>query len=197
MAVGLDLDMTLVDSRAVSRRALERLVTDHGCDLDVDGLMGRYGGPPAGWLPAGTDVGLFRRLQLEEISLTAPMPGASEAVAAIRRAGCRAVVITAARGDVADRMLHAAGLAVDGLRAGAWGAGKAPLLRAESCWAFVGDHADDMAAARQAGALAIGVATGTTPPSGADVQLDELSAFPAWLARRSRSARAQLHARRA
>jgi hypothetical protein len=47
-----------------------------------------------------------------------------------------------------------------------------------------GDHADDMAAARRAGAIAIGVATGTSRPVGADVELEDLNAFVPWLARR-------------
>jgi len=181
MAIGFDLDMTLVDSRAVSRRALQRLVGEHGHELDVDALMKRYGLPPASWLPAGTNLELFRRLQLEELPLTAPMPGARAAVTAVRRAGCRAVVITAAPARVAAPMLTAAGLAVDALHADGWGAGKAVPLYEERCWAFVGDHPDDMLAARRAGAVAVGVATGMAAPTGADVVLNDLSAFPEWL----------------
>jgi phosphoglycolate phosphatase-like HAD superfamily hydrolase len=45
----------------------------------------------------------------------------------------------------------------------------------------VGDHADDMQAARDAGSLAIGVRSGTSPPTGADVDLGSLERFPAWL----------------
>lgn len=181
MAVGLDLDMTLVDSRAVSRRALQRLVFEHGHELDVEALMERYGLPPAGWLPAGTNVELFRQLQLQELGLTAPMPGARAAVAAIREAGCRAVVVTAASASVATRMLTTAGLAVHAVHADVWGTDKAVALREERCRAFVGDHPDDMLAARRAGAVAVGVATGTIAPAGADVVLNDLNAFEEWL----------------
>jgi phosphoglycolate phosphatase-like HAD superfamily hydrolase len=182
VAVGFDLDMTLVDSRAVSRRALERLVCEFGYELDIDALMARYGRPVSEWLPAGTDRGLFRRLQLEEIPLTEPMPGARAAVAATRGAGHRVIVVTAATTNVAERMLNAAGLEVDALRADVWADGKAAPLREERCWAFVGDHPDDMLAARQAAAVAVGVATGAAEPAGADVVLADLNEFPAWLA---------------
>jgi phosphoglycolate phosphatase-like HAD superfamily hydrolase len=91
-------------------------------------------------------------------------------------------VVTAAPGEVALEMLRALGMNVDGVRAEVWGAGKVEPLRAERCWAFVGDHADDMSAARQAGAIAVGVATGTSQPLGADVELEDLRAFVPWLA---------------
>jgi len=43
-----------------------------------------------------------------------------------------------------------------------------------------------MLAARQAGVIAVGVKTGSSQPSGADIELDDLTAFPAWLKHRSR-----------
>jgi phosphoglycolate phosphatase len=184
-AIGFDLDMTLVDSRPVSRRALERLVAEHGARLDLDALMASYGLPLATWLPAGVDGELFRALQAQDLALAAPMPGAGEAVAAARRAGADVVVVTSATAAIAEGMLAAAGLCADRLRADVWGSGKVAPLREEGCWAFVGDHADDMAAARAAGAIAVGVDTGTTPPHGAQVRLGDLNAFAPWLASRA------------
>jgi phosphoglycolate phosphatase-like HAD superfamily hydrolase len=179
--VAFDLDMTLVDSRPVSRRALERLISEHGHQLDVDSLMGRYGLPLSQWLPGDTDHALFRSLQRQDIGLTKAMPGALAAAEIVRRLGGRVVVVTAATRDVALGMLDAVGLAVDGVRADAWGVGKVEPLREENCWAFVGDHADDMLAARQAGAVAIGVATGMSRPVGADVEFANLNALrPGW-----------------
>jgi FMN phosphatase YigB (HAD superfamily) len=35
-AIGFDLDMTLVDSRPASQRALERMVLDDAAQLNVD-----------------------------------------------------------------------------------------------------------------------------------------------------------------
>jgi phosphoglycolate phosphatase len=188
-AVGFDLDMTLVDSRPVSRRALESLASEHGHDLEIEALMALYGLPLAQWLPPGTDSALFRSLQLQDVSSTELMPGALAAVEAVRRSGGRVVVVTAAPAAIAAGMLGAVGLGVDGLHADVWATGKVRPLRAERCWAFVGDHADDMRAARDAGSIAIGVATGTSRPAGADVELEDLTAFPAWLETRGASKR--------
>lgn len=179
--VAFDLDMTLVDSRPVSERALQCLVSEHGYDLDIDSLLARYGLPLSQWLPSGSDHTLFRALQMQEIAGAKAMPGAASALKVTRESGGRIVVVTAAPHATATEMLCAAGLSADALRADAWGVGKVEPLKAEGCWAFVGDHTDDMAAARQAGAIAVGVATGTSPPLGADVELDDLHAFAPWL----------------
>jgi len=184
-AIAFDLDMTLVDSRPVSQRALERLVCEHGAQLDIDTLMTAYGLPLARWLPASIDGALFRTLQSQDIALAMAMPGAGAALAAVRQAGARVVVVTSAPLAIAFGMLRAAGLRVDGLHPDAWGAQKVEPLRAEKCWAFVGDHPDDMLAGRRAGAIAIGVNSDTSRPVGAQVELEDLTAFPSWLANRT------------
>lgn len=182
MAIAFDLDMTLVDSRPASRRALERLVAEHSQCLNVEALMAVYGLPLAQWLPADIDVVAFRALQLQGLAEVVAMPGASAAIDAVRRSGRPVLVVTGATGPVAREMLAAVGLTVDRICGDVWAEGKVAPLRAEACIAFVGDHADDMTAARAAGAVAIGVATGTSPPTGADVELADLRAFPGWLA---------------
>ena len=184
-AIAFDLDMTLVDSRPVSHRALGRLVCEYGAQLDIDALMSAYGLPLPGWLPASIDGALFRALQSQDIALAVAMPGAGAALAAVRQAGARVVVVTSAPLAIALGMLRAAGLRVDDLHPDAWGAEKVERLRAERCWAFVGDHPDDMLAGRRAGAIAIGVNTGTSRPIGAQVALEDLTAFPSWLADRT------------
>ncbi|HJS96415.1 MAG TPA: HAD hydrolase-like protein [Solirubrobacteraceae bacterium] len=186
-AIGFDLDMTLVDSRPVSRRALERLVSEYDAHLDIETLMSAYGLPLSRWLPPDVDGGLFRRLQAHHFGSAVPMPGADLALAAVRDIPARTVVVTSAPLAIAAGMLHACGLQVDRIRPGAWAAEKAEPIRAEGCWAYVGDHADDMLAARQAGVIAVGVRTGSSRPSGADIELEDLTAFPAWLKHRSRS----------
>jgi beta-phosphoglucomutase-like phosphatase (HAD superfamily) len=140
--VAFDLDMTLVDSRPVSRRALERLVSEHGYDLDVGSLMVEYGLPLSRWLPIDSVHTLFRSLQMQDVSSTESMPGAVAAVGAVRSLGGRVVVITAASSAIALGMLHAVGLTADAVRADVWGAGKVGPLRDEKCWAFVGDHVE-------------------------------------------------------
>ena len=180
-AIAFDLDMTLVDSRPVSRRALERLVSEHAIDLDVQALMSAYGLPLSQWLPPDVDAALFRTVQSQHISSVVPMPGAEAAVHAVRQIGARVVVVTAAPERIAAPMLAAAGMVADRLWTDVWADGKVAPLREDRCSAFVGDHPDDMSAARQAGAIAIGVGTGTTPPIGADVTLESLREFPSWL----------------
>jgi phosphoglycolate phosphatase len=181
-AIAFDLDMTLVDSRPVSQRALERLVCEYGARLDIDTLMSAYGLPLPRWLPASVDGALFRRLQSQDMALAVAMAGAGTALAAVRKAGARVVVVTSAPLAIALGMLRAAGLRVDRLHPDAWGAQKVEPIRAERCWAFVGDHPDDMHAGRHAGVIAVGVNTGTSRPIGAQVELEDLTAFPWWLA---------------
>jgi phosphoglycolate phosphatase-like HAD superfamily hydrolase len=76
-------------------------------------------------------------------------------------------------------------LRVDSLHPDAWGAQKVEPIRPEKCWAFVGDQPEDMLAGRRAGAIAIGVNTGTSRPIGAPVELEDPTAFPSWLADRT------------
>jgi len=181
-SVAFDLDMTLVDSRPVARRVLSRLVAEHRHDVDIETLMGRYGVPAAQWLPLAVDRVQYRSLQMQEASSARSMPGAAAAIDAVRIAGMRVVVVTGTSAGLAREMLRAAGLRIDRLLCDVWAVEKANPLLTESCWAYVGDHADDMEAARHAGCLAIGVATGTSRPMGADVELRDLTMLPPWLA---------------
>ena len=62
---------------------------------------------------------------------------------------------------------------------------KAAVLTRLQAAAYVGDSPPDMAAAVEAGARAVGVATGSfsgddLARAGADVVLDSLAGFPAW-----------------
>lgn len=183
-SIAFDLDMTLVDSRPASIRALERLASEPGANLDIEALMSVYGLPLPLWLPGEVDAELFRTLQREDASLAVAMPGAAAAFEAVRRAGARVVVVTAAPLQIAAAMLKALGLVCDRLRADVWAGAKVEPLREERCRAFVGDHEEDMLAAKQAGAIAVGVRTGTTRPFGADVELGDLTEFPGWLEER-------------
>jgi phosphoglycolate phosphatase len=113
------------------------------------------------------------------------LPGAHEALAAVRAAGQRAVIITAKHLMSAGPSLRAAGLVPDELFTLAHGPEKAAVLRRLKAVAYVGDTPPDMAAAVQAGARAVGVTTGSftgeeLAGAGADVVLDSLAGFPAW-----------------
>ena len=81
--------------------------------------------------------------------------------------------------------LQAAGLTPDELFTLVHGPEKAAVLRRLKAVAYVGDTPPDMAAAVQADARAVGVATGSFTAddlagAGAEVVLDSLAAFPAW-----------------
>jgi phosphoglycolate phosphatase len=98
------------------------------------------------------------------------------------------LVLTAKKDELADLHLRHLGLVPDELRGLAWADGKAAALRAAGALAYVGDHVADMAAARAAGVLGIGVTTGPCTAAelgtaGADVVLADLRRFPAVLAR--------------
>jgi len=117
--------------------------------------------------------------------MTTVLPGAREAIAAVRAAGQRAVIITAKHPVSAGPSLRAAGLAADELFTLVHGPEKAAVLRRLRAVAYVGDTPPDMAAAVQAGARAVGVTTGSftgeeLAGAGAEVVLDSLAGFPAW-----------------
>jgi len=111
------------------------------------------------------------------------LPGAAEALAAVRRAGGRSLVVTAKGADLARACLAAAGLEVDDVVGGVWGQQKTPALVAAEALAYVGDHPDDVLAARAAGCTSVGVGTGGQAPVGCDVLLPGLTGFPDWLGR--------------
>jgi phosphoglycolate phosphatase len=194
--IGFDLDMTLVDSRpgiAATYRALSR---DTGVPIDAEVAVNRLGPPLetelARWFPADdvTSVArIFRGLYPSHaISPSPALPGAASAIAAVRAKGGRVLVITAKMTELAHLHLAHLDLPADEVHGWAWADGKAEVLRRAGALAYVGDHVTDIMAARTAGALAIGVSTGPCSSTelaeaGADVVLEDLRAFPAWLAR--------------
>jgi len=193
--VGFDLDLTLVDSRPGIGATLQALGAQTGVSIDVDLVVGRLG-PPLEWelahwnpperVPEAADR--YRALYPTHAITPSPaLPGAAEAVAAVRAAGGRVIVVTAKKTEHARLHLDHLDLAVTEVHGWAWADGKAEVLRTTAALAFVGDHAADMAAARAAGALGVGVLTGPASASelaraGAGVVLDDLRGFPAWLA---------------
>src|SRR5262249_36912989 len=141
--------------------------------------------PPEGIDPA---IAIYRRHYpgLSE-RLTSALPGAREAIAAVRGAGARAVVISAKLEATARLSLDDVALDVDAVYGGVHGPEKAVVLAELAAAAYVGDTPADMAAAVQAGAWAVGVATGSFTEgdlraAGAEVVLGSLAEFPGWLA---------------
>ena len=117
---------------------------------------------------------------------TDPMPGAVEAVRAVRTHGGTVIVVTAKYEPHAHASLTAVGIDADLVVGWKYGPAKGEVLRHHGAQIYVGDHPADVVAARVGGSLCVGVATGeatasTLRAAGAEVVLSNLLLFPAWL----------------
>jgi phosphoglycolate phosphatase-like HAD superfamily hydrolase len=203
--VGFDLDLTLLDARAGIRATFAALSGETGVSVDADLVVSRLGPPLetelAHWFPAADVPALAARYRelyaVHALPASLPMPGAPEAVAAVRRLVGRVVVVTAKNTALARASLERIGIAADVVEGARFAGAKGTALLTHRVDVFVGDHTGDMVGAREGGALAVGVATGPCSAdelraAGADVVLDRLGEFPPWLAteatRRGRAA---------
>ncbi|MFF4901030.1 HAD family hydrolase [Streptomyces sp. NPDC001068] len=195
LTVGFDLDMTLIDSRPGIHACYTALAERTGTYIDADLTITRLGPPLAeelaNWFPAeriAEMVDLYRSMYPEiAIAATPAMPGAREAIAAVRESGGRAVVVTAKYEPSAKLHLSHLGMVPDAVVGDLWAEQKAAALREHGASVYVGDHVGDVRGARTAGALSVAVATGPCDAdellaAGADVVLGDLTELPAWLA---------------
>ncbi|MFD3743399.1 HAD family hydrolase [Nocardia sp. NPDC058633] len=195
LTVGFDLDMTLIDSRPGVALAIDTLAREF--DLPMDGSrFAEHLGPPLATLlgEAGAPDDLiphlvtrYRELYPDVVDHIAALPGADEALAAVRAGGGRILVVTGKFEPHARLHVDHLGWHVDRLAGDLWSTGKADVLRAEAAHVFVGDHAGDMRGAKAAGVVAVGVTTGPYDAeglwaAGADAVLDDLTQFAGWLA---------------
>lgn len=168
LAVGFDFDMTLADTRRGIAATYRALTAETGTYVDDQLAISRLGPPLreelANWFPADEiELAVERYRALYEIHAIAPtllMPGAREAVEAVRSEGGRVVVVTSKLGRLAELHLAHLGLAVDVVAGNLFAEGKAAALTANDCQIYVGDHVADMIAARTAGIPGVGVPTG-------------------------------------
>ncbi|MGB8651042.1 MAG: ATP-dependent sacrificial sulfur transferase LarE [Mycobacteriales bacterium] len=189
LVVGFDLDLTLVDSRPSVVAVAEVLSAEEGVPIDGHQWAARLGPPLeqelAHWVaPERVDAVARRyRALMAEIGVpqSVPLPGATAAVAAVRDLGGRVVVVTAKQEVLARQTLEHLGIEVDDVVGWAWREAKGEALREHGATVYVGDHPDDVIGARAAGAVSVGVRTGGSEPVEADVLLDDLTGFPAWL----------------
>jgi pyridinium-3,5-biscarboxylic acid mononucleotide sulfurtransferase len=194
LAVGFDLDMTLIDTVPGFAAVLRELGAELGVEFPVEGLTSKLGPPLdqilAPHLPAdqvGPAGDRFRALYPEHAVADIPvLPGAHEALAAVRRHRGRVVVVTGKYAPNAQRHVDHLDLDVDVLEGWVWGVGKAEVLRREGVSVYVGDHVHDVDGARAAGVLSVSVLTGgctreELEEAGTDVVLESLAEFPAWL----------------
>ncbi|MGW1724886.1 HAD family hydrolase [Streptomyces sp. NPDC002306] len=203
LTVGFDLDMTLIDSRPGIRACYTALAERTGTYIDADLAITRLGPPLAeelvNWFPA-EDVpavaDLYRAMYPAiAVGATPALPGAREAIEAVRAAGGRAIVVTAKYEPNARLHLEHLRIDADEVIGDLWAEQKARALRAHGAGVYVGDHVGDVRGARTAGALSVAVVTGPCGTeelreAGADVVLPDLTHFPRWLSAYRPAARA-------
>jgi phosphoglycolate phosphatase-like HAD superfamily hydrolase len=193
LVVGFDLDMTLIDSRPGIAATLEALSAETGVAIDADLVVNRLGPTleeeMGNWFPpeqVATVSDRYRELYSDlGVAGCSLLPGAAEAVGAVASAGGRTVVITAKYEPNARSCVEHVGLAVDVVVGWRWGPAKAIALAEHGAVAYVGDTPTDIAAARKAGAVALGVPSGPHPAeeltaAGADLVLGSLADFTGW-----------------
>lgn len=193
LTVGFDLDLTLLDTRPGIKAAFEAFSAATGVPIDADLVVSRLGPPLehelAHWFPqerVPEMATLYREFYgVHAIEPTLPMPGAMDAIQAVREAGGRTIVVTAKNEPHAKRHFAHLGVEPDAVVGGLFAEGKAEALRAHGAGVYVGDHVGDVRGAATAGALAVAVATGPCAPeelraAGADVVLTDLTDFRAW-----------------
>jgi phosphoglycolate phosphatase len=194
--VGFDLDMTLIDSRPAIMASFAAVARETGVPIDLAQADARLGikleDEFAFWVPPERipeAAEIYRRHYVElAAGHTSALPGAAQAIAAVRAAGERAVIITAKHPISVGPSLRAAGLGADEIFTFVHGPEKAPVLRKIGATTYVGDTPADVSAARTAGVTAVGVPTGSFTDAdlyeaGADVVLASLIEFPEWYAR--------------
>jgi phosphoglycolate phosphatase len=193
--VGFDLDLTLINSRPAIMAAWSAVAEELGVRIDlaeVDTRMGIKLEDEVGyWFSAdiqqaATDSYRRHYVRLAP-TMTFPLPGAAEALAAVHLAGERAVIITAKHPVSVAPSLAAVALAADEVFMHVHGPEKAVVLAGINAAVYVGDTPADMAAAADGGAVAVGVATGSfdtadLTDAGARVVLGSLLEFPSWYA---------------
>ncbi len=198
--VGFDLDMTLIDSRPGIAATYRALSAHTGVHVDADAAASRLGPPLdvelARWFAADAIAAAGDRFRAiyphVAIALSPVLPGALEAFAAVRSHAGRVIVITGKYEPNANLHLDHLGLAADAVVGWAWGPTKSAAMLAHGVEVYVGDHPDDMAAARSTivndrPVTAVGVRSGGFAASeliaaGADLVLGDLTEFPDWFA---------------
>jgi uncharacterized protein len=194
LAVGFDLDMTLIDTVPGFGPTLAALGSELEVDFDIEAMTSRLGPPLDVMLDGCVDperipgaVDRFRELYVDHAITPVPaLPGAEEAIAAVRAHGGRVVIVTGKYTPNAQRHLDHLELDHDLLAGEVYSTAKGVALKAEGCSIYVGDHVHDVEGALAAGALSVSVLTGGCTEAelleaGTHVVLNDLSEFPAWL----------------
>ncbi len=195
LVVGFDLDQTLADSAAGIVATWQAIGREHGLDWDAARLHRDVGLPLERVLggllpPEAVAAATLRYRELYPalgIAVSSPLPGAAEALAAVRTHGGRTLVVSAKLTHVAQALLDHIGLSPDEVVGGLFAEAKGAALVEHGAAIYVGDHLGDIVAAHAADVTAVAVATGPysvdeLAAAGADVVLPDMRAFPEWLA---------------
>ncbi|TMR89671.1 HAD family hydrolase [Nonomuraea basaltis] len=185
--------MTLADTRTGIAAVYDELSARLGVPIDSAAVVSRLGPPLevelANWLPASevaAAADLYREIYPDMgVPVHTAMAGAYDAIAAVRAAGGRVIVVTGKNRRDAIGTIEVLGLVVDEVVGSVFGAGKGSALARFGAAAYVGDHVADIEAARAGGAVSVAVATGPYTVGelrdhGADVALTDLTEFATW-----------------
>jgi len=191
ISVGFDLDLTLADTRKGIAATFVALSERTGVPIDTAAVVSRLGPPLemelANWFPAERvdEMATIYRGFYGDIAVpaTVAMPGAAEAVDAVKAHGGRVIVVTAKNQVHAEATVRTLGLNVDDVAGGLFSTAKGTALSRFGATTYVGDHVADVDAARAAGARSVAVATGPYDAEallayGADIVLPDLRVFP-------------------
>ena len=193
--IGFDLDMTIVDSADAIVDSIRHTCRVYGVEIDEAEVRAGVGLPldrvfpdyiPDVPYPEALEIYRARYLS-HGLAMQVVLPGAREALEAVTGDGCAILVVSAKKDTHVRAVLDEVGLDhlvryVVGER---FAETKSDALREAGATVYVGDHVGDVVGARGAGAVAVAVATGPTSRedlerAGADVVLDDLTAFVAW-----------------
>ncbi len=194
LAVGFDLDMTLVDSSDGIIATLQATTSELGVHPTAEQLWPFMGLPledilapflSAEQLPAAR--ARYRELYpVMGVPGTRLLPGAREAFDAVRALHGQVVVVSAKREAAVHLVLEHLGLTPDVVAGDLFGTQKATALVEHGVSVYVGDHVGDVQGALAAGATPVGVTTGPMTAdelraAGAEAVIDSLAQLPAWL----------------
>lgn len=192
--IGFDLDMTLLDTSRGIVDTLNVLAVEENVRIDTDEVLADIGTPWGELIRrffpddrANHATERFRDLYLEYgLDHQTAMPGARDALEAVRRDGVHPVVVTARYDVTARACLAKAGFDVgDDVTGSVHGHEKGRVLKEHGAVAYVGDAIADVHGAHAADTYAVGVATGPATESelrtaGADAVLADLTTFVEW-----------------
>lgn len=160
LTVGVDLDLTLVDSRPGMAAVLHELNAETGYRIDAKSVADHPGQPLdqliAPWVPADDRdaiVARFRELYPDHaIAPTRELDGVRDALQAVRAHHGRIIVITGKFEANAALHLNHLGRPHDALVGAQWGDGKTQSLLEFGASVYVGDHPADLLSAKAADA---------------------------------------------